>query len=418
MGKAGKSLLDPATEEISGTEALPAKKIQKQIYRKIEDLYDFVSTGVPVMFVHDRDIRGFFCTDNTKIGIGPLLDTHKIYMMSQGFSMISIEKQKLANHTIKFTEVNAPDEIGTMSPITNPALGLDYFLDKMPTKIVGETTDAVLVLSYDPDIINDNNKITGTLRDHYNDMVMTIQRDIVKRRPNQHVNTRNSPTLHTSVGEYDPGSNDGTPESIPSRVVIILSSRPQLPPRLNGYCLNVGTIIRHLVSNTKGENRLPHSLTSSLTTTEILLAQRLYDTSADDAKVKRFRKAVFTSNNVIEDITDYPSMKDIGGYDNLKAFIETRKTLLDKYYNKMLERNLQIKGIFIAGVPGSGKTQILKALGSYWGLPAYRLRLEAVFGRYVGDSESALISALENLQKLSPCFVLLDEIKLSVSLAA
>lgn len=387
----------------------PAKR--SRVNQKIMDIMEYARAGTPVMFVHDRDMISFL-SDRGTIGIGSLMDDFTFYVFMQGFMLVRITKQKINSLQDKVVVTYTDDFNNQNQYVKDPAVALNLFLGKTSNQIVSPQRNAVLILMIDPDLVDQSNMMAGTLREHYTNMTTNLQAPLIQQAAES--GRRNGP-LAGRVEEYRPGDEGTVVEQAPVRSVIILGSRPNLPNRLSGFCLNLGSVTRKLVSAAR-QNTLPDTLATSMTTTEIETAQRLYvQTASDVEKIKRFRKAVFTSNGLIEDISQATSIADVGGYDELRKFIEQRKVLIEKHSARLAEVNIPLKGLFIAGVPGSGKTTILNAIGNHWGLPSYRLRLEAAFGRYVGDSEGALIGALESLSKLAPCYCLLDEIDKSLA---
>ena len=69
------------------------------------------------------------------------------------------------------------------------------------------------------------------------------------------------------------------------------------------------------------------------------------------------------------------------------------------------------KGLLFDGPPGTGKTVGAKYLASHLGIPLYRLDIGGLLGKYVGESETNFTDALSQIQALSPCVLLIDEIE-------
>jgi hypothetical protein len=70
---------------------------------------------------------------------------------------------------------------------------------------------------------------------------------------------------------------------------------------------------------------------------------------------------------------------------------------------------LEPKGFFLTGVPGCGKTLFAKWIAKELGIPLVRFDLAKVFAGIVGASEQNLSSAIDAIEAMSPCVVLLDE---------
>ena len=92
---------------------------------------------------------------------------------------------------------------------------------------------------------------------------------------------------------------------------------------------------------------------------------------------------------------------DIGGLDILKEF--SMKLVSDSTGSA--------KGCLLTGVPGCGKSMLVKALGNEVNLPVICLDFGSMFGSYVGESESRMRSALKIIDAVSPCIVIVDEIE-------
>ena len=79
-------------------------------------------------------------------------------------------------------------------------------------------------------------------------------------------------------------------------------------------------------------------------------------------------------------------MESIGGFDNLKRWLDEEKTaVLDP---KAREYGIDApKGIFLLGLPGTGKSLAAKCVSREWGLPLIHFDLSKVFGSLVGELE-------------------------------
>ena len=102
-------------------------------------------------------------------------------------------------------------------------------------------------------------------------------------------------------------------------------------------------------------------------------------------------------------------MESVGGLDNLKRWLDEEKTAV--LSSKAREFGIDApKGIFLLGLPGTGKSLAAKCVSREWGLPLIHFDLSKVFGSLVGESEQNMRSALEQIEALAPAVVWIDEI--------
>ncbi|MFR0986186.1 MAG: AAA family ATPase [Frisingicoccus sp.] len=107
------------------------------------------------------------------------------------------------------------------------------------------------------------------------------------------------------------------------------------------------------------------------------------------------------------------SVKEVGGLDGLRKWLNEKKTLLTpEKRDEMKALGLQSpRGILLVGVPGCGKSMSAKAIAANWKMPLYRLDFATVQGQYVGQSEQQLKDALTTAENVSPCVLWIDEIE-------
>ena len=76
---------------------------------------------------------------------------------------------------------------------------------------------------------------------------------------------------------------------------------------------------------------------------------------------------------------------------------------------------LSAKGVMLLGVSGSGKSAFCKRLGNSVHRPTLILDIGALMGSLVGQTEAALRKALKQIDAMSPCIVMIDEIEKCLS---
>lgn len=81
------------------------------------------------------------------------------------------------------------------------------------------------------------------------------------------------------------------------------------------------------------------------------------------------------------------------------------------FFLEPVHPSLTPRGLLFDGPPGVGKTLASKAIAASFGIPLYHLDIGALKGKYVGDSEGALLAALAQADAIEPCVLLLDEVE-------
>jgi SpoVK/Ycf46/Vps4 family AAA+-type ATPase len=133
-----------------------------------------------------------------------------------------------------------------------------------------------------------------------------------------------------------------------------------------------------------------------------------------DASIIRAEKAqVVKKSGMLEIIEATETMDDIGGLENLKDYITTRRHCFTKAARDFGVK--PVKGILLRGVPGCGKSLAAKATASGLQRPLVRLDFGKIYGSYVGESEKNLGQCLKVLTSIAPCVCWVDEIEKGLS---
>jgi SpoVK/Ycf46/Vps4 family AAA+-type ATPase len=134
---------------------------------------------------------------------------------------------------------------------------------------------------------------------------------------------------------------------------------------------------------------------------------------SDMDEVRFAKDRLFSEISGLEKIDVDESVKNVGGLEGLRKWLEEKKTLLSaEKRDEMKARGLQSpRGILLVGVPGCGKSLSAKSIAVNWKLPLYRLDFATVQGSYVGQSEQQLKDALTTAENVSPCVLWIDEIE-------
>lgn len=136
----------------------------------------------------------------------------------------------------------------------------------------------------------------------------------------------------------------------------------------------------------------------------------------DDLQLILKEKEQFIKKSGMLELVNFKeTINDIGGLENLKNWLE-RKSVVFKNLDKAIKFGVDIpKGIMIIGMPGCGKSLTAKATASLFKIPLVRLDVGRLLGKYVGESENNMRTALKLSEAISPCALWIDEIEKAFS---
>jgi SpoVK/Ycf46/Vps4 family AAA+-type ATPase len=119
------------------------------------------------------------------------------------------------------------------------------------------------------------------------------------------------------------------------------------------------------------------------------------------------KKQIISQTEILEYWDTNEKIQNIGGVDNLKDWLEKRKTAFGiqaSNYGLPTPR-----GLLLIGIQGTGKSLTAKAIATEWQLPLLKLDVGKLFGGIVGESESRLRQMIELSETLAPCILWIDE---------
>ncbi len=120
------------------------------------------------------------------------------------------------------------------------------------------------------------------------------------------------------------------------------------------------------------------------------------------------KRQIVRKSGLLEYVDVKESIDAIGGLENLKHWLLQRRIA---FTERAREFGLPTpKGLLLTGVQGCGKSLSAKAVAALYRMPLLRLDMGAIFGSYVGESESQIRQALSLAQSVSPCVLWIDEI--------
>lgn len=102
----------------------------------------------------------------------------------------------------------------------------------------------------------------------------------------------------------------------------------------------------------------------------------------------------------------------VGGLARVKDAIQRSVVLPFKHPELYPPNSLRgpPKGVLLYGPPGTGKTLLAKAIAKCCGAAFVEVKVESLFGKWLGQSEQAVAAIFSLARKLSPCIIFVDEL--------
>ncbi len=135
---------------------------------------------------------------------------------------------------------------------------------------------------------------------------------------------------------------------------------------------------------------------------ENAFALSLREKKAFDATlINREKATIVKKTKVLEVIEVKETLDDVGGLDNVKAWLKTRE---NSFTEKARKFGLKPpKGLLMGGLPGTGKSLTAKCTAAVLKRPLLRLDIGKILDKYVGGSESNMRKCLDIADAVAPC---------------
>lgn len=109
------------------------------------------------------------------------------------------------------------------------------------------------------------------------------------------------------------------------------------------------------------------------------------------------------------------TIDDVGGNEHLKRWL-SELCHIYHHLEEALKYGLKTpKGCMVTGISGTGKSLVAKVIAKMFGVPLFRADIGKLFGSLVGQTEQNTVMFFKQIDAVSPCVILLDEIEKSLS---
>ena len=133
----------------------------------------------------------------------------------------------------------------------------------------------------------------------------------------------------------------------------------------------------------------------------------------DIETIVEIKKELLKKDGVLEYISPEENLAEVGGFANLKAWLEKRKKAFAAEARQFgIEPP---RGMLLLGVQGCGKSLVARAVAKEWGLPLLKLEAARLYDKYVGETEKNLERALKMAEQMAPCVLMIDELEKGLS---
>jgi AAA+ superfamily predicted ATPase len=121
------------------------------------------------------------------------------------------------------------------------------------------------------------------------------------------------------------------------------------------------------------------------------------------------KKQAVRRSGILEFYEAAEGMEAVGGLELLKAWLAKRRLAFSADARRY--GLTEPRGVLLLGVQGCGKSLVAKAVSQAWQMPLLRLDLGRVFGKYIGESEAGIRTAIRTAEAVAPAILWLDELE-------
>ncbi|KKN42094.1 hypothetical protein LCGC14_0716710 [marine sediment metagenome] len=209
---------------------------------------------------------------------------------------------------------------------------------------------------------------------------------------------------------------------IPVEITDIMHIEVVRPPETMEMNAILEDIINDIPDNFKIPPKVQDQMISSALGLTLNQAKRLFSLSIAKSHsspskmvdvIVKGKKGIISSTGSLEFFAPNEVPTYLAGLKGLKSWLKLRK---DAFTQDAEEYRLpKPKGVFLMGIPGTGKSLTAKFIAGTWKMPLLRFDMGAVYGSLVGQTEASMRQALHIVEAIAPAILWIDEIEKAIS---
>ena len=210
---------------------------------------------------------------------------------------------------------------------------------------------------------------------------------------------------------------------IPPEISDIMHIEVVRPPEAKEMKAVLDDIVNDISSeDLKIASKIKDQMISSALGLTLNQAKRLFSlsiaTSHDNPSkmvdvIVKGKKGIISSTGSLEFFAPNEVPTYLAGLEGLKSWLKLRKDAFTQEAEKF--RLPKPKGVFLMGIPGTGKSLTAKFIAGTWKMPLLRFDIGSVYGSLVGQTEASMRQALHIVEAIAPAILWIDEIEKAIS---